>query len=52
MKDYYQTLGMSTDASLEDIEKPSTEDANAGVDIGVESSSTFTDFSLGLRVRH
>jgi len=48
VKDYYQTLGVNTDASPEDVRKA----FHAGVDIGVESSSPLTDFNLSPKVRH
>jgi hypothetical protein len=48
VKDYYQTLGVSKDASPEDVKKA----FHAGVDIGVESISPLTGFNLSLKVRY
>lgn len=48
VKDYYQTLGVSTDASTEDIKKALCRAANTDV----VSSSPLTDFNLSLKVRH
>jgi len=47
-KDYYQTLGVNTDAGPEDVRKA----FHAGVDITIEPTGPLTDFNLSPKVRH